>query len=256
MPNKMATMQGCCCGCLADFSIEHLGGNEYRFTDISPGSHTRVWVSGDGGTSTASPWTHTFPNDNVYSVKLTIDTGEEICDVTKWVGDFIPCSYCDPVDLPQTTYVTIPSAGEGPVAATACKTLVLPQLPGTYAMDDPTEVSCGWGVNTYAFGTCLTCPAQGFSYNHSLFADARIFNIGSDIALDCSLRVRASTTVSSDCTTVYNGGGADYRKLFGVSSPVSCYGMHTLSRLTGFPWASDGYVAWPSTVTVFIPPPS
>lgn len=245
----------CCCGgCVATFTMTPVSGNEYTFTDTSPGSHTRVWTASDGGTSTSSPWTHTFPDDAVYSVTLTNDYGGDTCDTTKYVGDTVTCSYCDPTALPQTIYAILEGTTAGPEDGGDCDDMVLPQLDDTWAIDDPFDISCLWESN-YDLGSCETCPNESFSYEQVLRWEAYLEEIGFPTVTDVKLHVKVrceATSISIDCTEpIYGGGGAHYEYSYGSATP-ECRGSFTMTRVTDASYEDD-YIEWPSTLDVIIP---
>lgn len=252
----MATMQGCCCGnCVASFTIAHISGNQYEFTDTSPGSHTRVWTSEDGGSSTSSPWTHTFPTDRMYWVELTITLPDETtCSVRHYIGDLNFCDTCDPNLVGETVYVTIPAASQGTVEE--CEDIVS-SVEGVWAIDNLfSGDGCNWGNTNYVLGTCVRClDPYGDVGNHTLTGSISIASVGfptvTHVQIDAVLTV--SSSASTDCDDGNGGGSATYRITIPVDGDgvVDCRGSHVLDKISET--ASAHYIAWPSTVTVFIP---
>lgn len=244
----------CCCkGCAASFTIAKIGTtNSYTFTDTSVGTHTRVWTTQTGGTSTTSPWVHTFPDAGVYWVKLVITYSDgRTCEVTQFVGAHVPCPNCIPTDLAQSAYITIPSVTAGP------QNVCIPirnQVPGTWEIRDPLNHGCAWSA-FYPLGTCLTCPNIGASYVHTLFLQAEIrpkgFPVVAEVEIYASLGLGPSR-VSSDCNPpTYTGGSAEYLTSLGAP-PTSCTGVHTLPRFSQG-GGLERYVEWPLAITINIP---
>ncbi|NBP06814.1 MAG: PKD domain-containing protein, partial [Bacteroidetes bacterium] len=62
-----------------------LSGNKFTFSDtstISSGSYTRLWMFGDGKTSTAQPASNTYATDGIYTVKLALNSNYNCKDTT------------------------------------------------------------------------------------------------------------------------------------------------------------------------------
>lgn len=258
MANSMKTMQGCCCEkCVASFTFIKLTGNTWKFTDTSPGTHTRQWTSEDGGSSTLPEWTYTFPTDRMYWVELevTIPDGTK-CFVRHYVGDLLFCNTCDPPLVGETVYVTIPSASPGSLLI--CEN-IRSQVPGTWAIDNVSGGNgCTWGVTGYILGTCIRCTNPiGDVGNHVLSGDVSIIEDGwptvSRIGIRCQLSC-GPPTVSTDCNGSADGGGATYIKWIDVGPPnhkTNCVGSHTLEKISESP--PPQYIAWPDTISVLIP---
>lgn len=245
-----------CCGgggCAASFTVESLGGNEYRFTDTSPGSHTRVWTSEDGGASTASPWTHTFPTDRMYWVELTITLPDETtCSVRHYIGDLNFCDSCTPNLVGETVYVTIPPVDVGTVDE--CEN-IRDAVAGTWAIDNLfSGAGCSWGTTSYTLGTCVRClDPRGDVGNHGLSGTVAITEIGfptvTDVEISATLQV--ASTANTDCDDPNGGGSATYTKTIPVGGGVDCRGSHTLNKTSET--VSAHYIDWPDSVTVLIP---
>lgn len=242
----------CCIGCVASFTVAHISGNQYEFTDTSPGSHTRQWTSEDGGSSTSNPWTHTFPDDRMYWVELEITLPDETtCVVRQYIGDLNVCDTCTPNQVGETVYATIDSASQGTVDE--CSDIVA-AVPGTWAIDNLFSGSgCSWGPTNYVLGTCVRClDPYGDVGNWVLTGSVSIGTIGfptvTDVTITATLQV--SSSVGTDCDTSLEGGGATYRKTIPVG-PVDCRGTHTLDKISESAFAH--FIAWPASVEVFIP---
>lgn len=246
----------CCCkgSCVASFTIFHVGGNTWEFTDTSVGPHTRQWTSEDGGSSTALVWTHTFPTDRMYWVELKITKPDgTFCSVRQYIGDLNFCDTCTPNLVGETVYVTIPPAGQGTL--NLCPNIVN-ALDGTWAIDNLfSGAGCSWGNTTYFLGNCVRCRNPfGDSGPHSLTGNVSIGSIGfpvvTAITIDSTLSIGGSQ--STDCNSGVNGGSATYRKIIPVGvDGVDCRGSHTLNKISET--LSTHYIAWPDTISVLIP---
>ena len=257
MANQMATMQGCCCedDCVASFASEKLSGNNWRFTDTSVGPHTRKWTSEDGGTSTTSPWLHTFPTDRMYWVELEITKPDGTkCSVRHYIGDLNFCRSCSPNLVGETVYVTIPPAAQGTL--NLCSNIVN-ALDGTWAIDNLFAGSgCTWGRTTYLLGQCVRCRNPfGDSGPHSLSGTVSIAEIGNFpniTAIEIVAELVVSSSASTDCNAGVGGGSATYRLTIPVvDGTVDCRGSHLLTKTDET--LSQHYIAWPDTITVLIP---
>lgn len=243
----------CCAKCMANFTITHISGNQYEFTDISSGSHTRSWASEDGGSDTSNPWIHTFPTDRMYWIDLTITLLDDTtCLVRKYIGDYLFCNHCVPNLVGETVYITIPTTSQGTIEE--CENIV-EAVDGTWAIDNLFSGNgCTWGTTNYVLGTCVRCLAPyGDVGNHVLSGTVSISTSGfptvTHVQIDATLQVSSST--STDCNNSNGGGGAHYRLLIPVGSGVDCRGNHTLTKISETLFAH--YIAWPDTISVFIP---
>lgn len=249
-----------CCnspGCSATFTSTKLSPTQWQFTDTSPGAHTRQWTTEDGGSSTSSPWTHTFPTTRLYWVDLTVTyPGDITCTTRKFIGDFVPCDYCRPAELGETVYITVGPGGNDGLGV--CQK-VTPMIPGTYAATAQLSGGCNWGTDYYFKTRCWSCSQPvSDEQNHGVFVNAAVSYAGpfqkpTEIHFTAGASCGSSST-STDCNGYSGGGGANYRKIVPVGPPLyrtQCVGQHTLFKELETP--GPKYFKWPETVLLNIP---
>ena len=251
----------CCCKgptCSASFTASKGSGNTWTFTDTTPGAHTRSWSASNGASSTGSPWTTTFANDNVYSVTLTVTmTGTGlVCQSTQYVGGTKACTECVPNNVPKSVYVTVGMVGPGPFAHPSCDPIRL-AIQGTWSVTDIFNQSCTWFQN-YVLGKCIECQLGDFNdANHALTFNVYYEPQGTYPSYTGN-RVVVSVGVGAGSNTDCNRHLSCYSSLYktDVFEAYKCRGSWTANQVsfgTGFPDNLTRWCTWPASVQVIIP---
>lgn len=262
MPNKMATMQGCCdCGrCIADFSST-ADGCIYTFTDESTPSDGATsfvswdWDFGDGGTSTAQNPVHAF-TAGTHGVSLTAtDNLGRICTAIKTVEcspDPSDCS-CDDGPVPESVAAYLPPAA--PIDECASGFTACAEAEGYYGLDETTPLCCwqylGATKLNSEWGMSSLCGCTGSEIASSFRLGIRLCKITRSVmGVDHTiLQLTAQWAREfSDSTTCTEGRGVWEKDLGAFPSAINCKGVHQLSLVDN----GDGLCTWSDDAFVYI----